>query len=112
MQQIDPQIEVVTLLENVASMPAPVLSQYNQWMGFPPVKVSAGQCGWVQRNRFVWLGGAQGGVHTDLRPPTDWEWKATEGSGIPTLTYVGKKPIPSKVSFCRAFNRFLTLPKW
>ena len=103
-QQIDPQIEVVTLLENVASMPDPVLSQYNQWMGFPPVKVSAGQCGWVQRNRFVWLGGAQGGVHTDLRPPTDWEWKATEGSGIPTLTYVGKKPIPSKVSFLQGFQ--------
>ena len=103
-QQIDPQIEVVTLLENVASMPDSVLSQYNKWMGFPPVKVSAGQCGWVQRNRFVWLGGAQGGVHTDLRPPADWEWKATEGSGIPMLTYVGKKPIPSKASLLQGFQ--------
>ena len=103
-EKLDPQIEIVTLLENVASMQSSVLAQYNQWMGFPPVKISAGQCGWVSRNRFLWLGGARGGVHTDLRPPEGWEWRATEGTGIPTLTYIGKKPIPPRVTFLQGFQ--------
>ena len=36
-------LEIVTFLENVASMPADVQNQYSAWMGFPPIL-----CGWAK----------------------------------------------------------------
>ena len=103
-EKMAPDCEIVSLLENVASMPQQVLQKYNEWMGFPPVQVSAGQCGWVQRNRFIWLGTSSGGVTRDMEVPVDWQWQASPGSGIPVLGYAGKKPIPARVFFHQGFQ--------
>ena len=103
-EQLAPDCEIVSLLENVASMPQQVLQKYNEWMGFPPVQVSAGQCGWVQRNRFIWLGTSSGGANRDMEVPVDWQWQASPGSGIPVLGYAGKKPIPARVFFHQGFQ--------
>ena len=75
-------IEILSLLENVASMQSDVLAQYNEWMNGPPVKVAAGQCGWVQRNRFLWLVSRKGAVSSALTPPEDWDWVQPSDSGI------------------------------
>lgn len=103
-EKIAPNCELVLLLENVASMPHAVLQQYNEWVGFPPVQISAGQCGWVQRNRFVWLGNDRGGVGPHLKAPESWVWQARPGSGIPVLSFAGKKPLPPRVFFHQGFN--------
>ena len=85
-------------------MPPEVLQQYNEWLGFPPVKVCASQCGWTHRNRFYWLGGSKGGITTAMLPPDDWSWEAGQGSGIPVLAFKGKKPIPPRVFFHQGFQ--------
>ena len=103
-EKLAPAAEVLCLLENVASMPPEVLQQYNEWLGFPPVKVCASQCGWTHRNRFYWLGGSKGGITTAMLPPDDWSWEAGQGSGIPVLAFKGKKPIPPRVFFHQGFQ--------
>lgn len=103
-EKLAPAAEVLCLLENVASMPPEVLKQYNEWLGFPPVKVCASQCGWTHRNRFYWLGGSKGGITTAMLPPDDWSWEAGQGSGIPVLAFKGKKPIPPRVFFHQGFQ--------
>ena len=100
-------IEILSLLENVASMQSDVLAQYNEWMNGPPVKVAAGQCGWVQRNRFLWLVSRKGAVSSALTPPEDWDWVQPSDSGIAILAYQGKKPIPAKVAFADGFRPLL-----
>ena len=63
-------LEIVTFLENVASMPREVMDQYTAWMGFPPILIDAGACGWVQRRRLLCTvrPGSLRGV-TSLHPP-------------------------------------------
>ena len=97
-------LEIFTFLENVASMQPSVLAQYNDWMGGRPVKVAAAGCGWTQRNRLLWLVGSRGAVSPQLQPPADWDWVQPRDSGVPFLSYMGKKPIPSKVAFADGFR--------
>ena len=62
-------VEVVSFLENVASMPRDVQTQYTQWMGFEPIIIDAASCGWVQRRRLLWLGRGRCGVSPSCTPP-------------------------------------------
>ena len=81
-----------------------VLAQYNDWMGGRPVKVAAAGCGWTQRNRLLWLVGKKGAVSPQLQPPADWDWVQPRDSGVPMLSYTGKKPIPARVAFADGFR--------
>ena len=42
------ELQIVSFLENVASMPPKVQSQYSAWLQADPVLVDAATCGWVQ----------------------------------------------------------------
>ena len=48
-------LEIIAFLENVHSMPLPVLQQNCRWMKSNPVSVNAASCGWTQRLRLFWL---------------------------------------------------------
>eukprot|EP00435_Cladocopium_sp_Y103_P010988 s1261_g2.t2 len=95
-------LEIVTFLENVASMPADVPAQYTAWVGFPPIVIDAGACGWVQRRRLLWLGTGHRGVSPECPPPDGWVWIQSE-TGPPELRWQGPKPIPAKVIFDQNF---------
>eukprot|EP00435_Cladocopium_sp_Y103_P048679 s223_g14.t1 len=95
-------LEIVTFLENVASMPADVQAQYTAWVGFPPIVIDAGACGWVQRRRLLWLGTGHRGVSPECPPPDGWVWIQSE-TGPPELRWQGPKPIPAKVIFDQNF---------
>ena len=68
-------IEIVAFLENVKSMPAQVLQQYNKWMKSCPVAVNAASCGWTQRKSqsdpttFVEMGSQQGPPELSFQAP-------------------------------------------
>jgi len=79
-------LDIVTFLENVASMPLDVRDQYTEWVGFPPIVMDAAACGWVQRRRLLWLGCRGRGVSPERTPPDGWEW-----------VQHSDKPIPAKV---------------
>ena len=67
-------LEIVSFLENIASMPKEVQQQYTSWMGAPPILVDAATCGWVQRRRFLWLCTRRQGVSATCKPPAGWVW--------------------------------------
>ncbi len=96
-------VEIVGLLENVASMPPEVRLQYDEWLGGGPVKVSAGQCGWVQRNRLYWLVSSLGDVATSPCQVEGWSVTPCPGD-IPELHYTGSKPIPAIVNTVQGFK--------
>eukprot|EP00435_Cladocopium_sp_Y103_P039853 s1614_g10.t1 len=57
-------LELVTFLENVASMPAAVRREYSSWLGSEPVLIDAACCGWVQRRRLYWLTSRSSALHS------------------------------------------------
>ena len=100
-------LQIVTLLENVASMPDAVQSQYNDWLEASPVEADSATCGWVHRRRFYWLVGPKGPVHAGCRPPSDWAWQAGKDGKPPKLIYVGKTPLPPRLSLSQGFQPLL-----
>ena len=96
-------VEIACLLENVASMPREVRLQYDEWLGGRPVRVSAGQCGWVQRNRLYWLVSSLGDVPTSSCQVEGWSVTPCPGD-VPELTYQGTKPIPARVNTIQGFK--------
>ena len=89
--------EIITFLENVASMPQTVCDQYSAWLGTQPVLIDAAGCGWVHRRRLYWLASRTGGLSPTCVPPSDWVWREGPGEHHPVLQYTGKKPIPAQV---------------
>lgn len=90
-------VELLSLLENVASMQKPVRDQYSEWLECLPVELEAVWCGWVRRRRLFWLCGSKGGLCSSLSPPVDWQWR--QSAATLELRYIGKKPIPAKVAW-------------
>ena len=72
-------VEIVVFLENVASMPAVVQAQYNEWLQGEPVLIDSAGCGWVQRRRLYWLVSRSHTLHAGLRPPDCWDWVPGDG---------------------------------
>ena len=101
--------ELVTFLENVGSMPRDVQTSYTAWLGGEPILIDAATCGWVQRRRLYWLVSAKRSIAPDLAPPSCWDWVPQEG-GVPTLAYVGDKPLPNKCFFHQGFGPMGTNP--
>ena len=99
-------LEIVSLLENVQSMPQEVCSQYSSWLGGDPVAIRSGSCGWVVRNRLYWLVSRRKSVSSGLAPPDEWEWE--DGVTPPVLSFCGKKPLPPKVHFQQGFQPLLS----
>ena len=95
-------VELVGLLENVASMPKTVQDEYSAWLGCEPALIEAASCGWVHRRRFYWLFNRQRGLGPDMPLPQDWMWWLD--GPVPEIRYVGKKPIPSRVSWEQGFR--------
>ena len=89
-------LEIVTFLENVASMPAAVRVQYSTWLGCRPICMDAASCGWVRRRRLFWLGSSTKGITAATPPPESWIWAPNEAD-VPTLRFEGKKPVPFQV---------------
>ena len=89
-------LEIVTFLENVASMPCTVRDQYSAWLGCQPICMDAASCGWVHRRRLFWLGSRTRGVNGHTPPPDSWTWPPNEAD-VPTLRFDGKKPAPAQV---------------
>ena len=98
-------LEILSLLENVQSMPQEVCSQYSSWLGGDPVAIRSGSCGWVVRNRLYWLVSRRKSVSSGMAPPEDWEWE--DGVTPPVLSFCGKKPLPPKVHFQQGFQPLL-----
>ena len=82
--------EIITFLENVASMPQTVCDQYSAWLGTQPVLIDAAGCGWVHRRRLYWLASRTGGLSPTCVPPSDWVWREGPGEHRPVLQYTGK----------------------
>ena len=90
-------LEIVTFLENVASMPREVMDQYTAWMGFPPILIDAGACGWVQRRRLLWLGQGRCGVSPRCTPRRLGMGRVWDRS--PRAALEGTQANPSQGSF-------------
>ena len=100
------ELEVISFLENVFSMPSEVLGQYSRWMGGDPVAINAGSCGWTTRNRLYWLVSRTRSVSCGLPPPDEWEWQ--DGLRPPVLSFCGKKPLPPKVHFQHGYQPLIS----
>lgn len=96
-------LEIITFLENVASMPAQVQAQYTEWLGFPPVVCDSKACGWVQRRRFLWLGRPGRCINHTVPLPEGWHWLPNQ-TDPPEMAWSGPKPIPTKVHFNSSFQ--------
>eukprot|EP00435_Cladocopium_sp_Y103_P010075 s1670_g2.t1 len=96
-------VELVAFLENVASMPPQVRSQYTQWLRGEPVLVDSASCGWVQRRRLYRLVSRHKSLHAQLQPPACWDWVPGDGV-VPQLQYVGDKPLPNRCFFAQGFQ--------
>ena len=91
-------VELILLLENVASMQQPVREQYDQWIGCSPLLIEAGYFGWVHRKRLYWLASKEGRLGVDTPLPPEWAWIPPSSSSSPLeLRFQGKKPFPSRV---------------
>ena len=97
-------LEVLVLLENVASMDAVACDQYSKWMSAQPVVIQAADCGWTARHRIYWVsGGTRTLSPTTCQAPLDWTWHSDD-RGRAQLKYCGQKPIPSRVHFEGGFQ--------
>jgi len=96
-------VEILVFLENVASMPAEVRAQYNQWLQGEPVLIDSAGCGWVQRRRLYWLASRRHTIHPGLRPPDCWDWVPGDGV-VPQLQYTGEKPLPNRCFFHQGYK--------
>ncbi|CAE7257437.1 unnamed protein product [Symbiodinium microadriaticum] len=98
------QLEVLVLLENVASMDVVACAQYSEWMSSQPVVIQAADCGWTARHRIYWLSGRTRTLSpTTCQAPSDWTW-ASDDRGRAQLKYCGQKPVPSRVHFEGGFQ--------
>ena len=95
-------LEVVSFLENVASMPESVEVEYTSWMGGDPVLIEAASCGWAHRRRLYWLVGSRGSVASLGQAPDSWEW--LEDEAVATLRYSGAKALPPRVHLDAGFQ--------
>ena len=99
--------EVITFLENVASMPSTVCDQYSTWLGARPVLIDAACCGWVHRRRLYWVASRTAGLSPTCTPPSSWVWREDTEVTHPELLYNGKKPIPTQVWWDDQFRPLL-----
>lgn len=98
-------LDIVLFLENVASMPKSVRQQYDEWLECPPVLSDAVWCGWVHTKRLYWLCAEKGHISASCQPPPEWAWECS--GETPFLKFVGRKPLPSRVSFAQGFQCLL-----
>ena len=98
--------ELVVFLENVGSMPSDVRRAYSSWLGGDPILIDSATCGWVQRRRLYWLVSTSRSIAPCLAPPSCWDW-VPQDSGVPSLAYVGEKPLPNKCFFHQGFGPLL-----
>ena len=97
-------LEILVLLENVASMDADACAQYSDWMGAQPVVIQASDCGWTARRRIYWLSGCTRSLSpSTCQAPQDWTWDSDD-RGRAQLKYKGQKPVPSRVHFEGGFQ--------
>ena len=80
-------IPVLSLLENVGSMPDDVRKAYTRWLRSEPAMIEAGTMGWVHRRRLYWVSGFLGGLK-----PADWSWGSSSKSDVPAIQFQGAKP--------------------
>ena len=105
---------VLSLLENVGSMPTDVRKAYSEWLRSEPAMIEAGKMGWVHRRRLYWVTGPLGGLHSYLTLPDDWEWGTSPQSKVPEICFQNGKPIPPRVvwaSNLSSIRRMLWLRK-
>ncbi len=98
------ELELIFLLENVASMPREVANQYNMWMQCEPVFSDAAACGWTQRRRLYWLTSRTTGLSQQHQPPPGWTWTTQDTVPWPVLRFQGPKPIPPQVTFQQGYS--------
>ena len=96
-------LPIFTFLENVASMPAQVKSKYSELIGGPPLLIDAKECGWVHRDRAIWVTGPSG------TPNPSKEYQLPEGFQLQRgpdmrIVNVGGKQWPQSVSFAGGFK--------
>lgn len=95
-------VELIGLLENVASMPDDVRDEYSAWLGCDPVLIEAGTCGWAHRRRLYWLFNRTKGLGPQCSVPSEWAW-ITDGA-VSELRFVGKKPVPPRISWEQGYR--------
>ena len=96
-------LEIFTLLENVASMQPEAAAQLSKWAGGQPFRSDAQFCGWTKRNRLYWLcSRTQSLSPSSAEAPNDWQWFSHQ-SGPPELRYVGSKPLPKSVHWLQGY---------
>eukprot|EP00434_Breviolum_minutum_P017681 symbB.v1.2.015606.t1/scaffold1172.1/size134038/3 len=95
-------VELIGLLENVASMPNDVRDEYSAWLGCDPVLIEAGTCGWAHRRRLYWLFNRTKGLGPQCSIPSEWAW--ITGGATPELRFVGKKPVPPRISWGQGYR--------
>lgn len=96
--------ELITLLENVASMPDEVQQQYSEWLHCAPILIEAGFFGWVHRKRLYWLASESRSLSSDTPLPAEWAWVPPAGHKPLELRYQGKKPFPPRVVWEQGFT--------
>ena len=103
-------VPVISMLENVASLPPAELELHSTLMGARPVACQSGQFGWVSRNRLYWLAGPLGGADEleKIKLPPTLAMESSPGRSriAGALTYHGKRPIPERIGFS---NGYLTI---
>ena len=95
-------IPVLSLLENVGSMPDD-RKAYTEWLRSEPAMIEAGTMGWVHRRRLYWVSGL-GGLNPLLTLPADWSWGSSSKSDVPAIQFQGSKPIPPRVVWESGFQ--------
>ncbi|CAE7505196.1 unnamed protein product [Symbiodinium necroappetens] len=101
-------LEIFTLLENVASMQPEAAAQLSKWAGGQPFRSDAQFCGWTKRNRLYWLcSRTQSLSPSSAEAPNDWQWFSHQ-SGPPELRYVGSKPLPKSVHWLQGYTPITT----
>ena len=93
-----PKTPVLTFLENVASAPEQVKTEYDKLMGVHPVRIDAGIFGWVQRKRLYWASGPRGedvAWQTQVLPD-DVKMTWDKDKAMSMISYKGK-PIPRNI---------------
>lgn len=101
------EVEILSLLENVGSMPDSVQAQYSEWMESEPTLVDAATCGWVHRRRLYWLASMRGGLQPDMTPPESWACALTPGSKVQALQWRGNKPLPPRLHLQEGYSLLL-----
>ena len=94
-------IPVLSLLENVGSMPDDVRKAYTEWLRSEPAMIEAGT---IHRRRLYWVSGPLGGLNPLLTLPAAWSWGSSSKSDVPAIQFQGSKPIPPRVVWESGFQ--------